>query len=90
MTSRLFRLALAALLVAATWVVAADAEAGLFNRRGRGAWSNRRSRATTTTYSNNRNALPLHMTHSRSAIVDGVFGPNPYGNGVDRSWYVGR
>lgn len=44
------------------------------------------SRYRTQQYTRTR-SQPLHMTHSRSAILDGFFGN---GVGHDRSWYVGK
>ncbi len=73
------------------WLAPA-AEAGwLFGRRG----SSRSNYSTRTRYYSPRatrssRSSSLHMTHSRSAIMNGFFGPGPGVQGVDSSWYIGR
>ena len=81
------------ILVLVTWTAlvwaAPTAEAGwLFGRRGRSHSSySARSRYRP---SKSSRSSSLHMTHSRSAILNGFFGPGPGARGVDSSWYVGR
>lgn len=89
MKSRCLRVVFSVLVLAAAVAASAPAEAGIFNRGGgRGVFGSLRNRTSNAT--RQRTSQPLHMTNSRSAILDGVFGSNPYGNGLDRSWYVGR
>ncbi len=82
---------LALVLISALIVDLAEADAA----RRRGFF--RRARMTrTTSYQTkssswgNSSSQKLHETHSRSAILDGFFGPNSGAQGHDRSWYVGR
>ena len=71
---------------------APTAEAGrFFGRRSRShnnystRYQNRSSHSSRSSRSSS-----LHMTHSRSAILNGFFGPGSGAQGVDSSWYVGR
>ncbi len=85
--SRYLMLALA-MWAALAWAIP-TAEAGwLFGRRGR----SHSSYSTRSRYRPSKSSRwsSLHMTHSRSAIVNGFFGPGPGARGVDSSWYVGR
>jgi hypothetical protein len=79
------------MLVLVTWAAlvwaSPTAEAGwLFGRRGR----SHSSYSTRYRSARSSRSSSLHMTHSRSAIVNGFFGPGPGAQGVDSSWYVGR
>ena len=88
------RLSIIALLFAGLIVIdlpEADAarRGGLFRR----AKSTRTYRTNNNRWQNNSSrtrSTKLHETHSRSAILDGFFGPYPGGSGHDRSWYVGK
>ena len=70
-----------------------DAEAarrrGLFSRI-RANQSQRYTRSRTTSTRSKNYANKPHMTQSRSAYLDGFFGPYPGSEGHDASWYVGR
>lgn len=86
-----------AMLIAAVFVMdLPDAEAA--RRRGgffRRAQATRMSRRPTSPVVRNNSyrstrSTKLHETHSRSAILDGFFGPYSGGQGHDRSWYVGK
>ncbi|NOY41946.1 MAG: hypothetical protein GXP26_08930 [Planctomycetes bacterium] len=65
------------------------AEAGWRNgrraTRGR-TYSSRSTRSRTRSTSRSK----PYMTQSRSAVLDGFFGPGPGMQGNDRSWYVGK
>lgn len=92
------RLIVTALVLVSTLTVhIAEADAarrgGFFRRARVNRTSNYQSRSRYQTYSSskgNKSSQKLHETHSRSAILDGFFGPNPGGQGHDRSWYIGR
>jgi|GEM_PF-3169980 len=60
---------------------------GLFRRARVSRTTSYRRQSTTRSTPRSQ---PLHLTHSRSAILDGFFGPYPGAQGHDRSWYVGR
>ncbi|NOZ40707.1 MAG: hypothetical protein GXP24_10850 [Planctomycetes bacterium] len=86
------RIVVTALLLISTLVVdLAEADAA----RRRGFFLRARRTRTTSYHTNspswkNNSSQKLHETHSRSAILDGFFGPYPGSQGHDRSWYVGR
>ena len=91
------RLLITALIGVTTFAWAASSvEAGrFFGRRGarsrphyRSSWNRYRS-TPSYSYSRSSRAKP-YMTQSRSAVLDGFFGPGPGMEGYDRSWYVGR
>lgn len=58
-------------------------------RKSRTNQSQRYTRARSYSQSKSK-SQKLHMTHSRSAILDGFFGPYPGAEGHDGSWYVGK
>lgn len=87
----------ALVLVSALTFSLAEADAarrgGFFRRARMTRSSNYRSRSSYQTYSSSRgkqSSQKLHETHSRSAVLDGFFGPYSGGQGHDRSWYIGR
>ena len=86
------RLSVVVLLL--TCSVAADVDSAEAGRRG---WF-RRSRSVNSSSYRARNAqatkmtasprpTKLHLTHSRSAVLDGIASG---GTGYDRAWYVGK
>lgn len=97
----IFRLLLLTLVCLGSFAWQAPAaEAGwLANRRaarGRAYYRPTRSRvqhSRSTQYSRSTSrteSTKPHMTQSRSAVLDGFFGPGPGMEGYDRSWYIGR
>ncbi len=88
-----YRLLLLSLICLGIFVwQAPTAEAGWRNgrRATRGRTYSSRSPRSRTRYTRSTSRSKPYMTQSRSAVLDGFFGPGPGMQGNDRSWYVGK